>query len=202
MKIRGISFSVVLLAIAGCGGDALSPNDSRFSATITGAETVEYEGDGYFVTQPRTAYFNIHSEGAESYEGVSISLAGSFSDIPAEGTYQIVPHQGAELPAGAFIAAYMLDLPNSSQADDGETIAKNYTARSGEIEITTASESMVAGRFEFSALRFCHIIASSEEPGTVTEGSCQPTIVEVDAPAITVSGTFSVGPDDRVWTAY
>jgi hypothetical protein len=95
-----------------------------------------------------------------------------------------------------FIASYewLLTPDQEASATPGSTVGEAYTARSGSLDITFASESRIEGEFHLQAVLFCRTI--KQQLGTANEGPCAPWEAEDEAPTVEVNGTFSLVPDE------
>jgi hypothetical protein len=181
-------FLSCMLAFAACQG-AVSPDrldDGSFTASVRGAVEVDYVGTGAFYVgrdprSPSTSVLTVRSEGVRDSEGEELVLYGAVN-VGEVGRYALEAASDM-LDAAKFTAFYVRKVAQTYQM---------YGSVSGEVEITRSAPERVEGSVRITALWYCTTPVHGDG---ASQGSCDPRMLNPDAPSIAITGSFVAGPD-------
>ena len=155
-------------------------------ADVTGTVQARYEGTGEFWTggsaelgRPMT--FGINSRVGTSASNETVSLWSQRDGRPAVGNYALRLPDYSKQKWESFAAVYHHGQGNS---------VESFVAESGTLRITSSSADRIEGTFEFTGVRYC------ARSATERSGSCTPSQVDLNAPRISVSGSFVAVPSN------
>ena len=179
---------ICMLAFAACQG-AVSPDGldgGTFTATVRGAVEIDYVGTGAFhigrdPRSPSTTVLTVRSEGVGPSEGEELVLYGAVN-LGEVGRYALEAASDT-LTAARFAAFYVRKVAETYEA---------YGSVSGEVEITRSTPERIEGSVRITALWYC--TTPVRGPGA-PQGSCDPRILNPDAPSIVITGSFVAGLD-------
>ena len=188
MNTRIVAFALGLAVLPSC--ESITPPDpgpSFLRATVQGAVDATYEGNGDFhVGGDRDAgiaiKFSLSSSGKDHANGQSFLLWRHGIGRPATGSYTLQAPNYTSKRWDSFAAVYTRRVGN---------IHEGYVAQSGEVEITLSTSNRVEGTFRFRGLRY---YAREVQGAAPPQGSGRPDVVDPNAPAIEVSGSFVAVP--------
>ncbi len=179
-----------LFALASCADPVGSRESGWLRASISGAVSGSYQGNGDFLEQterqegPRRM-FSLVSATAGSQNPESFSFYRQNGSRPAAGRYDLALLDQSDPKAAGFFALY-----TRATADGLES----FVAQSGEVVITRSTSHRVEGTFRFAGFRYCAI----PRVGNGQEGPCSPPANPIaDAPTVEISGSFSAAPADH-----
>lgn len=171
IHLRFLAAALAALPLAGCGADALSPDDSMFVATIQGSVQDSYRGTGQFdaptLSGAGVRLFTISSRDLSS--GQTFFLYREGAELPQPGSYPLAWYAAGPIRFGAIYTR-----------QQGGAV-EGFTATSGELRIVSASAERIEGTFHFQGTRNC--------AGTATYLQCSypPDPAE---PSVEITGSF------------
>lgn len=187
MNTRTAALALTILSACENISTPADSGPSFLRATVQGAVDATYEGNGDFHVgnNPDAGIaikFTLNSNGKGDANGQSFMLWRYGIGRPARGGYTLQIPNYTSKKWESFAAVYTRSVGNMHEA---------YVAQSGEVEITASTPDRVEGTFRFRGLRY----SARELQGSGTpQGSGRPDVVDPNAPAIEVSGTFVAVP--------
>ncbi len=147
--------AVLAVLVASCG-DSTGPGSSTFSVEITGATNRSYTGDALALADPGFGFALILESAAnEGPDQIEILLARESSDVPEEGTYDIVDFLGETDPRPEdFTGSLSISVNTESE--------RSCRAIEGSITFTSTSSSGASGSFAFTMV--CTMTEDAEAP--------------------------------------
>ncbi len=155
----------ILAALVVSCGDSTGPGSSSFSVEVTGATNRSYTGDALALPDPEFGFALIlESAVSEGPDQIEILLARDASEMPDEGTYDIVDFLGETEPLPEDFAGSLSISVNTASE-------RSCRAIEGTITFTSTSSSRAAGSFAFTML--CTMTEDPEAPAedAAVEGS-------------------------------
>ncbi|HEV2150500.1 MAG TPA: hypothetical protein VGR37_24080 [Longimicrobiaceae bacterium] len=182
-----------VLSLAACELNPIGDvQPSYMLATVDGALEKQYEGTGEFHTGtpgPGRKQFQVTSQGQGASANQSFTLTRWDGGRLGRGTHPIT------LVDDAGFRGQMRGITVQFATREGNQ-EQRFVAESGELEITSSSETLVEGRFRFTGFRYCAREVVRSNPPVPPVGPCTPLLAAPvpDAPKITVSGSFVTKP--------
>ncbi len=146
------SFGLALIpALAGaCGNPAGNDDGGWLRATIQeAAAEVQFDGTGYFLVgsgHDVSVQFTLNSKGIGLAIDQRLTIHRPGAGIPTVGTYGLGPLKEKDGALQGLTAYYSREVDGRKQS---------FTALSGQLEITTSKNDLVAGTFRFSGSLYC-----------------------------------------------
>jgi hypothetical protein len=179
-------FASAAVLLTACSNINLVPDGDvgYVRATAAAEARTQYEGTGEFNLDnlPRTFVISSRETGSTG-SGSLLFWRRQTDELPRPGVYPIAPPDDSQDTWDGFAADY-------TRAASGGV--ESFVARSGQVEITRVSPQRVEGTFRFAGVRNC----ARPAPGSDARpsGPCDPAAVDLAAPTIEVSGSFSAVP--------
>lgn len=173
-----------LLVVGGCQSST-SSSPSYVRADILGGSSGRYEGSGnfYVLTQNRRREFGLMSTGTGEFAGDQFAILRRGGTRPSPGDYPLGPLDQSDPSAQGITAWYVRR---------GATAIEDFVVTSGQLHVTSSTADRITGTFQLTGARYC----SSNLNGTAVEACTRPWEPQPGAPAIEVSGDFSVSEED------
>ena len=165
------------VALHGCESQPTDP-DADAKSTISGANSLTFEGTGEFYAPPASPSFRLVSRAKQGSVNHTFQMGRPNGGRPAVGKYP--------LALRSELQAYF-----SRTGNNGGTY-EAFATSSGELEITVSRSDRIEGRFRISGFRFC---LREQQSGSRTGVACTvPVADDPSAPRIEVSGSFVAVP--------
>lgn len=190
---RTVGLAMIPLVVGACENPAGSEDSGWVRATIADVTEVQFEGTGWFFENPAIdepirlpLRFTISSEATGASINQTLLIFRPGAGIPAVGAYTLRPLEEKDGMLQGFTAYY-------GRHGDGQS--ENFTALSGQLEITKSSGDRIEGTFRYTGSLYCWLPNGPAVDYDADHWFCgDPNTVDPAARRVEVTGSFSVRP--------